>query len=108
MTPSPELEGRKYVDAGLIDNAPVRALTPEAAAGPVIVMLNRRTPRGTAFELDGRLYLAPKRRVPIAKWDYSSPQLVRETYEAGQAEAEDMRGALAAYLTRTSVGRSPR
>ncbi|MCA9543894.1 MAG: patatin-like phospholipase family protein, partial [Myxococcales bacterium] len=64
-------DGGTYVDGGLVENVPVRALSPAAQAGKVIVLLSRPTP--TPPPSATRLYLAPQGPLPLPKWDYTSP-----------------------------------
>ncbi len=90
-------EGRTYVDGGLVENVPVRALSPAAQAGKVIVLLSRPTP--TPPPSATRLYLAPDRPVSLPKWDYASPDKLRATEAQGRAAAQRHRAAIEAFLT---------
>lgn len=96
VTPLRKEEGRTYVDGGLVENVPVRALSAEAQAGKVIVLLSRPTPTPPAT--DTRLYLAPETPVPLPKWDYSSPDKLEATYEQGHAAGRRLRGEVERFL----------
>lgn len=73
------------LDGGLVDNVPVEAV-PEARS--TLVLLSRTYPKGAVPRVPGRTYVQPSRPVPVAKWDYSSPRLVRETYDLGRRDGE--------------------
>ena len=99
VTSTPTLNGCVYFDGSLVDNVPVRALTPAAREGKVLVLLNRPMPAEHLPNTSTRLYLMPKDRVPVHKWDYTSPDKVQATVEQGRRDAE---GALAAVRAFTS------
>ncbi len=84
VTRLPRVGARTYVDGGFIENVPVRALSGAARAGRVLVLLTRPAPAGSLPAAGERLYLAPDSDVPIAKWDYTSPERLQRTYDAGR------------------------
>ena len=90
--------GRNYVDGGLIDNVPVRALSEKARAGKVLVLLTRPYPKEIIPRIPNRFYLAPSKPVPVAKWDYTAPKKIQETYEQGAQEAEEAMGQIEEFL----------
>jgi predicted acylesterase/phospholipase RssA len=89
VTRLPRDGGRTYLDAGFVENVPVRALSMGAAR--VLVLLTRPMPPGSLPAASDRLYLAPDADVPIAKWDYTSPAKLEATYEAGRRAARTQR-----------------
>lgn len=91
-------EGRTYVDGGLVENVPVRALSPAAQAGRVLVLLSRPTPTPPATAT--RLYLAPETPVPLPKWDYASPDKLEATFEQGRAAGRAERARVEDFLAR--------
>lgn len=77
--------GGPVLDGGFVDNVPVRAL-PEDAPRPALVLLtrqHRRLPR-TA----GLVYTQPSAPLRIDPWDYTSPDLVQQTYDQGRRDGE--------------------
>ena len=77
--------GRTVLDGGLIDNTALAALTP--AERPALVLLTRRYPPQLLRGRPGIAYIQPSRPVPVAKWDYTSPELLQESYDLGQSDA---------------------
>jgi hypothetical protein len=109
VTRLPRVGTRTYVDGGFIENVPVRALSPAARAGRVLVLLTRPAPLGQLPSTADRLYLAPAGDVPIAKWDYTSPEKLEATYDAGRRAARGWRERLLCWLDaagRPASGRS--
>lgn len=97
--------GRTFLDGGLVDNTPIRALPKHARAeGRKIVCLishykptpriPMRTPEGAEI-----LYLAAPEPLPIRIWDYTSPDKVQEIFERGKRDAEALRPVLAAFTS---------
>ena len=87
VTRLPRDAGRVYVDGGFVENVPVRALSDEARAGKVLVLLTRPADPTLLPTSDRRLYVAPEDDVPIAKWDYTSPARLEATFAAGRRDA---------------------
>jgi predicted acylesterase/phospholipase RssA len=91
-------DGRRYADGALVDHAPVRALSPSARRGKVLVLTTMTIPDHAVPRVDGRLYLAPGRDLPIAMWDYASPAKVQATYDRGWADGARLASAVDAFL----------
>ncbi len=91
-------DGQPYVDGGLVDNVPVRALSEEGQGGKVVVILSRPTPEDIVPPAPNRLYLAPSVEVPVKKWDYTSPAKIRATFELGLSDAKRYRDRLDSFL----------
>ena len=95
VTRVPRRAGRRYLDGALIDNIPLRALPADARRGPVLAVLANPTPVAEAPvalpEGGAVLYLAPSAELPARMWDYTSPKLLRQTYELGLRDGEALR-----------------
>lgn len=87
MTRVPVINRCTYVDGGLVDNVPVRALTPEAREGKVLVLVSRHIPHELLPRKQNYFYLAPSMPTPVAIWDYTSPEKIEETFRLGQRDA---------------------
>jgi len=96
VTPIQRASGRIYFDGCLVDAAPVRALGAAARAGKVLVLLNR--PHALPAVVDNVCYVAPSQPVPIHKWDYTSPERVRQAYDMGRRDGEAARVTVARFL----------
>jgi len=88
------------LDGSLVDNVPVRALqlvTQKAGTSDrTLVLLNRPMP--SLPETPEVMYLAPKRPVPVRKWDYTSPQKIQATVDSGRTAAEECIDVVRAWL----------
>ncbi len=104
FTPIYERDGRPVLDGGLVDNVPVTALTSRVAN--VLVLLTRRYPPGAIPQSDERLYVQPSRPIPIDKWDYASPDLVRATLDLGRRDGREFLRTYANTVQRPSIRRS--
>ena len=91
---------RTLVDGGLVDNVPLRALSRPARAGRVLTLLTRYQDFGgaPAVHSDDRLYLAPSKPTPVAKFDYTNPRALRATFELGLADGDRWREVLRRFL----------
>jgi hypothetical protein len=78
-------DGRLVLDGGLIDNAPAEWV---GDAESTLVMLSRDYPTQLVPRHPARTYVMPSQRIPIVKWDYTSPGLIQETYDLGRRDAE--------------------
>jgi predicted acylesterase/phospholipase RssA len=104
ITPVHHKAGRRYLDGGLIDNVPIRALPAEArAAGSKILCLISHhvpVPRATMRTPEGAevLYLAALDDLPVRVWDYTSPERVQAAMELGRRNAAALRDRVARFL----------
>ena len=55
-------------------------------------------------QLGKRLYLAPTRPVPTHRWDYTRPELIRETIELGASDAALHWPAVERFLSPHHIG----
>ena len=85
VMPFYQRDGRAVLDGGLVDNAPVEAVEP---AERVLVLLTRHRPEETLPRVPGRTYVQPSQPLPIDKWDYTSPEGIREAFDLGRRDAE--------------------
>ncbi len=85
ITPLYRRDARAVLDGGLVDAVPVETVD---GATSVLVMLSRHHGASALPRIPGRTYVQPSRRPPIEKWDYSSPELIQQTYDLGRRDAE--------------------
>jgi predicted acylesterase/phospholipase RssA len=85
MTPLYRRDGRVVLDGGVVDNVPVETV---ADAGSTLVLLSRPYAPEALPQTPNRTYVQPSRPTPIQKWDYSSPDLVQQTYDLGRRDGE--------------------
>ena len=97
ITPIQRRSGRVYLDGGLIDNIPIRAL-PEAARGEgakvlCLVSHHIRVPERPVRVPSGAevLYLAAREPLPVRVWDYTSPERVIAAMDLGRRDANAYR-----------------
>ena len=98
VTRLPRSAGRTYVDGGFVENVPIRALSPQAQSGRVLVLLTRPASPALLPASADRLYLAPEDEVPIAKWDYTSPARLEATYAMGRRAGQQWRERILGWL----------
>ena len=94
VTRIPVRGGRTWVDGGVVDNVPMRALSARARSGSVLVLLTRPYGSEQVPRDEGRLYLAPSQPVPAKKWDYTRADLLLATFERGRQEGMAARDAV--------------
>jgi predicted acylesterase/phospholipase RssA len=106
ITPIRRKAGRRYLDGGLIDNVPIRAL-PAQARGPgakilCLVSHRVRVPREPVLGADGAeiLYLAALDDLPVRVWDYTSAERVRAAIDLGRRNAAALRERVLGFLER--------
>ncbi|MGR3761861.1 patatin-like phospholipase family protein [Roseobacteraceae bacterium NS-SX3] len=73
----PRWNGRAVIDGGMADQAPM----PDPGKGRTLVLLTRRYKRLPRIE--GRLYVAPEDEVPADKIDFTDPDKIQATWDAG-------------------------
>lgn len=99
LTKVPVHQGRRYADGSLVDNIPIRALSPEAQQGKVLALLSRPVPpERFPAQTPRRLYLAPPSSLGIAQWDYAAPVKLKATFEAGKEYARNHRRRITRWL----------
>jgi len=85
ITPFYSRAGDVVFDGGIVDAVPVEA-APEAER--TLVLLTRCFPDEALPRREGLTYVAPSQPVPVAKWDYTRPALVQETFDLGRRDGE--------------------
>jgi len=85
LLPRYRRDGRLVLDGGLIDNAPADFV---GDARSTLVLLTRDYPGGRIPSRPGRTYAAPSEPIAIVKWDYTSPDLIQQTFDLGRRDGE--------------------
>ncbi len=85
ITPFYDREGDAVFDGGIVDPVPIEAAAP---AECTLVLLTRSFPEDALPDRPGLTYVSPSEPVPVAKWDYTSPERVQRTYELGLRDGE--------------------
>lgn len=94
ITPIHRKAGRRYLDGGLIDNVPIRALPAEARApgSKILCLISHHVPvpQAPVVAPDGAqvLYLSALDDLPVRVWDYTSPERVYAAIDLGRRNAE--------------------
>lgn len=88
FTPVGLFRGERFLDGGLVDNAPAFLADDVPGIQKNIVLLTRPYPQEVTGEKGNRLYVAPIEPVPVERWDYTRPDLVDATVEMGERDAE--------------------
>ena len=86
VTPYFRYGGRPVLDGGLVDNVPDFAV-PESSQH-ALVMLTRHYPAEKLPVDPRKTIVQPSRPIPVNKWDYTSPELLEETYALGLEDGE--------------------
>lgn len=76
-------DGNIVVDGAVIDPAPASLLSD---APSTLVLLTGRY--ADLPQQPGRLYVQPSQPVPIAMWDYASPELVQAAFDLGRRDGD--------------------
>jgi hypothetical protein len=63
-----------------------------------LVLLTRPYPPNIIGKQGARLYIAPANTLPVNRWDYTRPDLIDATIEAGERDAELYAPLLADFL----------
>ena len=85
ITPAYRRGGRPVLDGGIYDPVPIEAVN---GARSTLVLLSRRHREDALPRIPGRIYVQPSETVRMQKWDYTSPELVRRTYDLGRGDGE--------------------
>ena len=68
-----------------LDNAPADLFR---EAQSTLVLLSRRYDAARIPHTPGITYVRPSRDIPVQKWDYTSPDLIQQTYDLGRRDGE--------------------
>lgn len=105
ITPIQRRYGRRYLDGGLIDNIPIRALPePARSEGAKVLCLvshHVRVPERPVRLPSGVevLYLAARAPLPVRVWDYTSPERVVAAIELGRRDATMLRERVRRFVS---------
>lgn len=88
----------RLLDGSLIDNAPAFLAEQEPGVRRTLVLLTRPYPEGATGQRGHRLYVAPRRPLPIKRWDYREAAPVDATLAAGRADADRFATELQRFL----------
>ena len=80
--------GGLALDGGLVDNVPVAAIAPEEE--PALILLSRRYDPAKLKGHPGRIYVQPSKKVPVGKWDYTSPAKMQMSYDLGRRDGDTL------------------
>lgn len=86
LLPILKWKGKVALDGGLIDNVPVVSL--DENPGKTLVLLTRKYPEANIPNTPDRTYVQPSEKIPIEKWEYSSPEGIEKTYQLGIDDAK--------------------
>ena len=85
VTPQYRRDGRVVLDGGIYDHIPVEAVRHERRT---LVLLTKQYPESWLPRVNGRVYVQPSEPIPVAKWDYTSPDLIQRAFDLGRADGE--------------------
>jgi len=97
-------EGRRYLDGGLVDNIPIRALPPEfrGPGNKILCLVSHQVPvpaRPRVWTEGAEvLYVAAGAPLPVRVWDYTSPALVHAALDLGRRDAQAQRARVEAFV----------
>jgi predicted acylesterase/phospholipase RssA len=98
FTPVGRFRGRRYLDGGMIDNAPAFAADAIPGVRRNVVLLTRPYAQEVIGARGTRLYIAPREPVPCGRWDYTRPLDVELAVESGEREAATHEPVLTEFL----------
>jgi hypothetical protein len=98
FTPVGRFRGRRYLDGGMVDNAPAFVADAIPGVRRNVVLLTRPYAEDVVGARGTRLYIAPREPVPCGRWDYTRPLDVELAVEAGEREAAAHEPALTEFL----------
>jgi hypothetical protein len=98
FTPVGRFRGRRYLDGGMVDNAPAFAGDDLPGARRNLVLLTRPYAPDLLGRQGGRLYIAPREPLPVGRWDYTRPEAVDLAVDVGARDAVEHLPALDAFL----------
>jgi hypothetical protein len=112
ITPIHRRAGRRYLDGGLIDNVPIRALPAEARAegSKILCLVSHHVPvpRAPVRAASGAevLYLSALEQLPVRVWDYTSPERVHAAIDLGRRNATTMLDRVMRFVAEPSAVRA--
>lgn len=73
------------LDGGLVDNTPADIVGPARSS---LVLLSGCFPDEELPRIPGRTYVGPSREILVSPWDYTSPELIQQTFDLGRRDGE--------------------
>lgn len=98
FTPLGRLRGHRLLDGGIINPAPYFLAEEHRGVERSLILLTSPSPAGESYDGTRRLYVSPGERLPIGTWDFTRPDLLAETVERGERDAELYGERLAAFI----------
>ncbi len=86
------------IDGSMVDNAPAFLAEEDPGVAKNLVLLTRPHHPSRLGWQGKRLYIAPARKLPIARWDYTEQAPVDETLALGRLDGQRHRAAIEALL----------
>jgi predicted acylesterase/phospholipase RssA len=87
FSPVESIDGEPCMDGSLVDEVPIGAVAD--VPGQTLVLTTRRSPGlAPTYVRDGRMYVQPSERVPVASWDTTSSARLQNTYDLGRRDGE--------------------
>lgn len=90
--------GQRLLDGGIIDNVPAFMVDEVPEIRRNLVLLTRPYPSSITGLQGARLYIAPAESLPVHRWDYTRPDLIDATIEAGERDADKYAQLLTDFL----------
>jgi predicted acylesterase/phospholipase RssA len=81
-------DNRRLLDGGIIDNVPAFLADGAPEVKRNLVLLTRPYASHLIGKQGTRLYIAPAKTLPVNRWDYTRPELIDATIEAGERDAD--------------------
>ncbi len=87
FSPVESIDGEPCLDGSLVDEVPISAVAD--VPGQTLVLTTRHSPGlAPTYVRDGRMYVQPSERVPVASWDCTSSARLQKTYDLGRRDGE--------------------
>ncbi len=82
------LQGGWAFDGGYTDNAPIPPQTASEKASTLVLLTRHYPDKPSLFEVHGRTYWQPSRKVPVSTWDCRPGTTVDDAFALGQDDAK--------------------
>ena len=87
FSPVESIDGEPCLDGSLVDEVPIGTVAD--VPGQTLVLTTRCSPGlAPTYVRDGRMYVQPSERVPVASWDCTSSARLQKTYDLGRRDGE--------------------
>lgn len=92
-------QGNRLLDGGIVDNVPAFLADEVPDVRHNLVLMTRPYPSHITGRQGSRLYIAPACTLPVNRWDYTRPELIDATIQAGERDAAVYAPLLADFLS---------